>query len=134
MLRPFNFDTLATSVYQYASDELIADASLGALLIVLVGLAPVILMSVTIDRSRELKAAGIATLDPPATPPVTPARRLVGDTATRLAPRAGRLFGDERERDGGNREEDERVRLRLCASSACAVRERVSRPADLRFR
>ena len=66
VLRPFDFDTLATDVYQYASDELIADASLGALLIVLVGLAPVILLSATIDRSRELKAAGIATLEPPA--------------------------------------------------------------------
>ena len=65
VLRPFDFDTLATHVYQYASDELIAEASLGALLIVLVGLAPVILMSLTIDRSRELKAAGIATVEPP---------------------------------------------------------------------
>ena len=72
VLRPFDFDTLATSVYQYASDELLADASLGALLIVLVGLAPVILMSATIDRSRELKVAGIATVDPPALPPALP--------------------------------------------------------------
>lgn len=60
ILRPFNFDTLATHVYQFASDELIGRASLGALIIVLVGLAPVILLTVTIDRSRELKAAGIA--------------------------------------------------------------------------
>ena len=67
VLRPFDFDTLATSVYQYASDELIAEASLGALLIVLVGLAPVILLSATIERTRELKAAGIATLETPAT-------------------------------------------------------------------
>ena len=62
VLRPFNFDTLATHVYQYASDELIGQAALGALLIVVVGLAPVILLTVTIDRSRELKAAGIVTL------------------------------------------------------------------------
>ncbi len=65
VLRPFNFDTLATHVYQFASDELIGEASLGALLIVLVGLAPVILLTTTIDRSRELKAAGIVTIDGP---------------------------------------------------------------------
>jgi iron(III) transport system permease protein len=55
VLRPFNFDTLATHVYQYASDELIGEAALGSLLIVLVGLAPVILLTATIDRSQELK-------------------------------------------------------------------------------
>jgi len=54
VLRPFNFDTLATHVYQFASDELIGEAALGSLLIVLVGLAPVILLTITIDKSREL--------------------------------------------------------------------------------
>jgi iron(III) transport system permease protein len=63
VLRPFNFDTLATHVYQFASDELIGRAALGSLLIVLVGLAPVILLTATIDRSRELKAAGITTIE-----------------------------------------------------------------------
>lgn len=62
VLRPFNFDTLATHVYQFASDELIGEAALGALLIVLVGLAPVILLTATIDRSQELKASGITTV------------------------------------------------------------------------
>lgn len=56
ILRPFNFDTLATHVYQFASDELIGEAALGSLLIVLAGLAPVILLTYTIDRSQELKA------------------------------------------------------------------------------
>ncbi|MFK7853424.1 MAG: ABC transporter permease [Granulosicoccus sp.] len=55
VLRPFNFDTLATHVYQFASDEMIGEAALGSLFIVLVGLAPVILLTATIDRSRELK-------------------------------------------------------------------------------
>ncbi|MFK8079863.1 MAG: ABC transporter permease [Granulosicoccus sp.] len=64
VLRPFNFDTLATHVYQFASDELIGEAALGSLLIVLVGLAPVILLTSTIDRSQELKAAGITNIDP----------------------------------------------------------------------
>jgi len=63
VLRPFNFDTLATHVYQFASDELIGEAALGSLLIVLVGLAPVILLTTTIDRSQELKAAGVRTID-----------------------------------------------------------------------
>ena len=63
VLRPFNFDTLATHVYQYASDELIGQAALGALMIVLAGLAPVILLTATIDRTRELKAAGVTTIE-----------------------------------------------------------------------
>jgi len=67
VLRPFNFDTLATHVYQFASDELIGEAALGSLLIVLAGLVPVILLTSTIDRSQELKAAGITTIDPAAT-------------------------------------------------------------------
>ena len=52
ILRPFNFDTLATFVYQYASDELLEECALGALTIVAAGVVPVILMSRTIARSR----------------------------------------------------------------------------------
>ena len=52
ILRPFNFDTLATFVYQYASDELLEESALGALTIVGAGIIPVILLSVTITRSR----------------------------------------------------------------------------------
>ena len=55
VLRPFNFDTLATHVYQFASDELLEQSALAALLIVLVGLLPVIGLSYSISRSRELK-------------------------------------------------------------------------------
>ena len=51
ILRPFNFDTLATYVYQFASDELLEECALGALLIVAVGLLPVILLSRSIDLS-----------------------------------------------------------------------------------
>ncbi|RDE22812.1 iron ABC transporter permease [Motiliproteus coralliicola] len=53
ILRPFNFDTLATQVYQYASDEMIEQSALSALLIVLVGLIPVILLSRSITASRR---------------------------------------------------------------------------------
>ena len=52
ILRPFNFDTLATFVYQYASDELLEECALGALTIVVAGVIPVMLMSRTIARSR----------------------------------------------------------------------------------
>ena len=52
ILRPFNFDTLATFVYQYASDELLEECALGALTIVAAGVVPVMIMSRTIARSR----------------------------------------------------------------------------------
>ncbi|GGB87360.1 iron ABC transporter permease [Marinobacterium zhoushanense] len=52
ILRPFNYDTLATFVYQYASDERIEQCSPAALLIVLVGIIPVILLSRTITATR----------------------------------------------------------------------------------
>ena len=45
LLRPFNFETLATYTYQFAHDELIEQASLPALLIILAGLIPVIFMN-----------------------------------------------------------------------------------------
>ncbi|WP_259782667.1 ABC transporter permease [Aestuariispira ectoiniformans] len=52
ILRPFNFDTLATYVYQYASDELLEECALGALTIVLAGILPVILLSKAVRTSR----------------------------------------------------------------------------------
>lgn len=53
ILRPFNFETLATHVYHFASDEMIARASLGALCIVAAGLAPVIMLSRAISSSAK---------------------------------------------------------------------------------
>ncbi|GAA0853481.1 iron ABC transporter permease [Aliiglaciecola litoralis] len=50
ILRPFNFDTLAVSAFQYASDERLIDAALPALAIVLAGLLPVILLSRAMDK------------------------------------------------------------------------------------
>lgn len=52
LLRPFNFDTLAIRAYQLASDERLADAASPSLAIVLVGIIPVILLSLAIARSR----------------------------------------------------------------------------------
>lgn len=54
ILRPFNFDTLATYVYQFASDELLEECALAALMIVAVGLLPVILLSRTITQTRSV--------------------------------------------------------------------------------
>jgi len=45
MLRPFDFETLATRVYRLASDERLAEASTAALCIVLVGILPVLLLN-----------------------------------------------------------------------------------------
>jgi len=53
VMRPFGFDTLATQVYQYASDELLPESALAALLIVVTGLLPVILLSFSIDRQHS---------------------------------------------------------------------------------
>ena len=51
LLRPFNYETLATYVYQFAKDELLEEAALPALIIVVVGVLPVIVMNAAIRRS-----------------------------------------------------------------------------------
>ncbi len=45
MLRPFNFETLATRVYRLASDERLAEASAAALTIVIIGLVPILILN-----------------------------------------------------------------------------------------
>ena len=59
LLRPFNFETLATYVYQYASDELLEESSFAALIIVLAGLGPVIFLSTTIKKISIKKQSKI---------------------------------------------------------------------------
>ena len=54
VIRPFNFDTLAIRVYQYASDERLVEASAPALAIVIVGIIPVILLTWRITKSRQM--------------------------------------------------------------------------------
>lgn len=51
LLRPFNFETLATRTYRLASDERLAEASTAALAIVAFGLVPTILLSLSLFRS-----------------------------------------------------------------------------------
>ena len=53
VMRPFNFDTLATQVYTLASDERLAEASTASLAIVAVGLLPLIALSRQISRARK---------------------------------------------------------------------------------
>lgn len=53
VMRPFNFDTLAIRVYQYAADERLIEASAPALTILLAGLMPVILLSWQIAHYRN---------------------------------------------------------------------------------
>ncbi|MEZ5871725.1 MAG: iron ABC transporter permease [Nitratireductor sp.] len=53
LLRPFNFQTLATFVYERASRALFEDAAMAALVIVIVGVLPVILLSRTPERGQR---------------------------------------------------------------------------------
>ncbi|MBB6179942.1 iron(III) transport system permease protein [Rhizobium flavum] len=52
LLRPFNFNTLATLVYEDASRARIEDASVAAMIIILAGLIPVLIVSRSLDRQR----------------------------------------------------------------------------------
>ena len=52
ILRPFNFETLATTVYNAASREALAEAGPAALAIVIVGLLPVAILARTLNASR----------------------------------------------------------------------------------
>lgn len=59
VMRPFNFDTLATQAHTLAADERLAEASTAALTIVAVGLIPMFLISRQIVKSRKRPAAVI---------------------------------------------------------------------------
>lgn len=53
LLSPFNFETLATLTYQFAKDEMLEDASVPALLIVLAGLIPVIIINKSLSPKKH---------------------------------------------------------------------------------
>lgn len=60
VLRPFNFDTLATQTYIFAKDERLAEAALPSLTIVAVGLIPIIVLARIGFRTREkILAVGV---------------------------------------------------------------------------
>ncbi|PMK04486.1 iron ABC transporter permease [Vibrio sp. 10N.261.55.A7] len=52
LLRPFNFETLATYVYNYASDEHLELAAMPAILLVLVGLIPLVVVNRSLEKSH----------------------------------------------------------------------------------
>ncbi len=51
LLRPFNFETLATYTYQFAHDELMEQASMPALIIILVSIIPIIFLNRLLVKS-----------------------------------------------------------------------------------
>jgi iron(III) transport system permease protein len=53
ILRPFNFDTLATRAYQLATDELLAISANYAIIIIAAGIVPVLLLNRVVSRVRE---------------------------------------------------------------------------------
>lgn len=67
VLRPFNFDTLAVRAYSLASDERLAESATSSLAIVVVGIIPVIILSLAIRRSRPGSTSAMAE-------PLTPGR------------------------------------------------------------
>jgi iron(III) transport system permease protein len=58
VLRPFNFDTLATQAFALARDERLAEAALPSLAIVVVGLIPIVALS----RASRLRSVAPVAL------------------------------------------------------------------------
>ena len=54
LLRPFNFETLTTYVYQYANDEMLERASTASLLIVFIGLLPLLFINKLININKKI--------------------------------------------------------------------------------
>ena len=54
ILRPFNFDTLATRVYWLANDERLPEASLAALVIIILGALPTLYLNLYIERKNKI--------------------------------------------------------------------------------
>jgi iron(III) transport system permease protein len=61
VLRPFNFDTLATQAYSFARDERLAEAAVPSLAIVAVGLIPIIALA-RASRRRMGSYPGVASV------------------------------------------------------------------------
>ena len=53
ILRPFNFETLATKTFELAGEEMVAQSACGALLIVAAGIVPIILLERFISASNR---------------------------------------------------------------------------------
>ena len=66
LLRPFDFDTLATYIYGLMATEQFEEASIGAVTIVLIGLLPVLLLHKAIAEGRAASSANRTTSVRPA--------------------------------------------------------------------
>jgi iron(III) transport system permease protein len=81
LMRPFNFDTLATQTYLFAKDERLAEAALPSLAIVLVGLMPILLLARAARRPAARGArSGEPTLE---TAALTAGREMANETPPR---------------------------------------------------
>ena len=54
ILRPFNFETLATYSYQFAKDEMFEQSALSSLFIVFVGIIPIIILNLILKPEKFL--------------------------------------------------------------------------------
>ena len=54
ILRPFNFNTLATRAFELATDELVAAAAVPSLVIILTGVVPIHLLNILITKQKWL--------------------------------------------------------------------------------
>ncbi len=68
VMRPFNFDTLATQAHTLAADERLAEASTAALTIVVVGLIPMFILSRQIVKTRGAGKTRVPAGTPEAAP------------------------------------------------------------------
>ena len=55
IMRPFNFDTLATRVYWLASDERLSEASTAALIIIIIGILPTLYLNAFVTKQSKGK-------------------------------------------------------------------------------
>ena len=53
LLRPFNYDTLATITYEFANEEMLEEAAIPALIIVAAGLIPVVIINRSLSGNRR---------------------------------------------------------------------------------
>ena len=58
LLRPFNFETLTTHIYQYASDEMLEKAALPSLIIIIASLLPVLIIYKTFIKKSGATLVG----------------------------------------------------------------------------
>lgn len=53
LLRPFNFNTLSTKVFEYANDEMIVEASIPSLIIILLSFITILVLYKVVDREEK---------------------------------------------------------------------------------